>query len=80
MTKYRPPDSATESFFSAEYYTAFLLMRRRLREGPGRAVSYPFRSQVGSEMEIGCELHPETSSHTRAAGLLTSNAEGKDHK
>jgi hypothetical protein len=40
-------------------------------------VSYPFRSQVGSEREIGCELHPETSSHTRTAGLLTSNAEGK---
>ena len=43
-------------------------------------MSYPFRSQVGSEMEIGCELHPETSSHTRTEGLLTSNAEGKDHK
>ena len=41
MTKYRPPDSAAESFFSAEYYTAFLLMRRRLREGTREGSELP---------------------------------------
>lgn len=79
MTKYRPPDSTAEPFLSTEYWTLFLFMRRWLGERT-RESSELFRSQFGSEMEIGCELHPEISSNTGNGRLQNLYPDGKDYK